>query len=140
MKTPPPPTPLSLPALEAVNLIFFQHRDPFLRLSPAALGPAVLPSVALVPGSRKAPGCCTRASPACCPPTCCHTLVTQLYFFIYHRCATLMFSFPSPSAPALNDVQLGQESLVLKCYMIKKNKKIKHFLGTSQCRRAAWNR
>lgn len=71
-----------LPALEAVNLILFQHGDPFVCLSPAALAPAVLPSAALVPGSRKAPGCCTRASPACCPPTCCHTLVTEEYFFI----------------------------------------------------------
>lgn len=99
-----------LPSLEAVNLILFPRSDPFLCLSPPALDPAVLRSVALVLGSRKAPGCCTRASPACCPPTCCHTLVTQEYFFIYHRCSTFLFSIPQPSAPTLNYFQLGQES------------------------------
>lgn len=96
-------------ALGAVNLILFQHGDPFVCLSPAALAPAVLPNAALVPGSRKAPGCCTRASPACCPPTCCHTLVTEEYFFIYRRCATCVFPTPQPSAPTLNCFQLGQE-------------------------------
>lgn len=92
-----------LATLEAANLILFGHADPFVCLSPAALAPAVLPSAALVPGSRKAPGCCTRASPACCPPTCCHTLVREEHSFICR-----VFSTPRPSATTLNYFQPGQ--------------------------------
>lgn len=102
---PPPPPAVSLHS----KLFVFQRGDPFVCLSPAALAPAVLPNAALVPGSRKAPGCCTRASPACCPPTCCRTLVTEEYFFIYRRCATFGFSTPQPSASTLNSFQLGQQ-------------------------------
>lgn len=68
------------------NLIKFCVIVINLSLSPPALARAVLRSAVLVQGSRKALGCCTRASPACCRPTCCHTRVrgreTMSYLFL----------------------------------------------------------